>query len=230
MEHVDYVELIRYALLLLTGFWIARKLRSPLRDIILRLMPIKYRMSESSFNIQTRLSTVLGICIAFLIAWGLNWCVNEITQLFVHPGDPPTILSPTPNTKETQEKTETAPPLSLTPTISTEDVAHDPVEKPKPQTMPIKEPTTTPTSYNAPILYLQVEAFQHQALAWRLQSRLLRTLDKDVWLAKGRVPDHAPFKVLIGPFNSRAEALRYRHDTHLDAFLQPAHNIRLLPQ
>lgn len=224
MENLDYFLFIRLALLLLTGFWIVRKLRAPLRDIVLRLMPVQYRMSESSFNIQTRISTALGIIIAIGVAWGLNWAVVAISDSINPPSTTPTPIPTKPALQP--EEVETVP-FSVTPNTTPA----------VPTTTPSAPIPTTPTPYepSPPTIkspssphYLQVEAFKEETRAWRLKSQLEQQLAEKISLAEGLTPDHAPFKVIVGPFNSRTEALVYKRSAHLDGFPQAAHRLRLL--
>ncbi|NRB54279.1 MAG: SPOR domain-containing protein [Saprospiraceae bacterium] len=229
MDLNSYLEIARYLLLLLAGFWVARKARGPIRNIILSMMTPQQRMSDSSFHIQTRLGTILGFILALAIAAGLNWAVNEIRQWIEGPQKSQSTIF---NTKPTTTPETTSPPptpLSVSPIPSPFSPSE---ELPKTTIkMPNKSPShPPPSSYDTPTLYLQVDAFQNQDLAVRLQARLQQSLDRSIWLALGRNPDHAPFKVLIGPFNNRLEALTYKQESHLDAFIQYAHNIRLLPE
>lgn len=64
------------------GFFIARKLRDFIRSIVIMCIPLKHRISERSFQIQTRITTLVSILLMIAIAVGLNWGLSKgLTQM-----------------------------------------------------------------------------------------------------------------------------------------------------
>lgn len=59
------------------GFFIARKCRDFIRSIVIMCIPLKHRISERSFQIQTRITTIVGILLAIGIALGLNYGLSK---------------------------------------------------------------------------------------------------------------------------------------------------------
>lgn len=73
MEMTQLIWLLRIFGGLAIGFILARKLRDFIRSIVIMCIPMKHRISEQSFQIQTRITTSVGILVAIGIAIGLNY-------------------------------------------------------------------------------------------------------------------------------------------------------------
>jgi len=50
------------------GIYLANLWKEGLRSLVIRCMPMKHRISESSYILQTRITTIVGIVFALLIA------------------------------------------------------------------------------------------------------------------------------------------------------------------
>lgn len=77
MDATQLLWLLRIIGGLLIGFLIARKFRDFIRSIVIMCIPLKHRISEQSFQIQTRITTLVSILLALGIAIGLNYGLNK---------------------------------------------------------------------------------------------------------------------------------------------------------
>ncbi len=63
MEFFNPFLIIQVCISLFVGFYVARRMREMLRVLVLRLMPVHKRISEESYDIQTRKSTILAFIV-----------------------------------------------------------------------------------------------------------------------------------------------------------------------
>lgn len=223
MTAIPYWYLIRAFLALSIGFWIASRLRGVLRAIVIRGMPVRYRMSEEYFNIQTRLSMILALAVGLGIAgaayWGLGKArsaikgpvVSRSTTVEIEPLPSP---PPTPAPLKLE-----SPPADSS---ANEETLPETYEEPEP--MRIQPPVPTPL--RGPEYYLQLHAFISETRAWN---------QREYWAARlplrihvGILPgDAVPYKVLAGPFSSRGQAVSFRKKNKLVGFPRPLEQIQL---
>lgn len=107
---------------------------------------------------------------------------------------------------------------------STKEVKKDPAdqefkaEEPPPETVPKPaEQVAAPRSQ----FYAQVEAFIYEENAWNEKNALQIKVDRTVLVAVVR-NDPVPYKVIIGPFNSRNAATNYLSQHRLRGFPRTA--------
>lgn len=223
MTAIPYWYLIRAFLALSIGFWIASRLRGVLRAIVIRAMPVRYRMSEQYFNIQTRISMIaavaVGLGIASLAYWGIGKAgaaikgpvISRSTTVEIEP-----IPSPPP----------TPPPLKLeaapADTQATESPIPETYEEPEP--VRISAPPAAPLPANS--YYLQLHAFLSEARAWERKAYWAGRLPQSIRV--GVLPgDGVPYKVLAGPFSTRRQAISFREKNKLAGFPRRQGQIRL---
>ncbi len=116
------------------GFFIARKLRDFIRSIVIMCIPLKHRISERSFQIQTRITTLVSILLMIVIAAGLNIALSKgLTKMGI-------------SEKTTLHRSTTTPVITW------------PTKAPVPTTItkqapspPIPEPVTLPKATSSPI-------------------------------------------------------------------------------
>lgn len=212
MENISFLLILRFSLTLLVAFWIVSKFRHLLRAIIVRLMPPKHRFSENAFNIQTRISAVLSIILVIGIAAALDYGIFKArVALNLFPSKQPNVIkysvSPDISDQVPEVEIETAPE-------DKEKVKEKPPEAPKPE--PAEK--TTPAK---PQFYAQVEAFVNEENAWNEKMAVQPKVDRAVLVAVIR-NDPIPYKVLIGPFDSRKAAASYLRQHRLQGFPRSA--------
>ncbi len=221
MQSIPYFEIARLLVGLAAGFWLTRKMRGLIRGVVVRLMPVRYRVSEQSFDHQTRLSTMLAYLVALGIAVAVHLALGKASRALNMPWvkkEEQTMVRSTP----LEQPAPTPPPVyepAPPPAVPTEYAAPEP---PAAQEAPAR-----PTAYHGDeSFYLQLYAFQSEARAWQQQQywqgRL--SLPVQVGIAPG---EGIPYKVVVGPFSSRADARRYGRSQRLEGFPRPHHGIRL---
>lgn len=224
MESIPYWLIIRASLALFAGFWIASRLRGILRAIVVRSMPVRYRMSEESFNIQTRISAFLAIAIGLGIATLAYWGLSKAGQALKGP-----VVS-----RSTTVEIEPAPeaPAPPPPPVKLEKAPADTLPAPEalPQTYEEPRPARLPARAAPPApgaaYYLQLHAFVSEARAWKQQAYWAARLPRRIHV--GVQPGGAvPYKVLAGPFGSRKQAIDFREKNKLIGFPRPLEQIQL---
>lgn len=214
MTAISYWFLIRTLLALSVGFWIASRLRGTLRAIVIRSMPVRYRMSEEYFNTQTRISAILamviGLGIASLTYWGIGKASNAIKGPIVSRSTTVEIEPmPSPPPTPAPLKLESAP----TDTLLHEDPLPATYEEPEPVRIP--SPSARPAPGNP--YYLQLYAFVSKTRAWEQKAYWAARLPQRVFVGI-RPADEVPYKVLAGPFDSRGQAISFRERNKLTGF------------
>jgi len=226
LDDMDYFFVVRILLALLAGFWVARYFRAAIRGLVIRLMPLKYRMSEQSFHLQSRISTALAILIAlaigFIVNQGLNraieaagdkwWSKSDKMETFSFPAEPESVHT------EPEPIPSPEPDISPVPSLAE--------EKPS-------EKTATPDSYGSTAApqkgshYLQVSAFDETDNAWRYYHAMERRYPGRAHLGK---VSNGPglYKALLGPFPNRAATLSFRARHNLQGFPRDLKQVQLL--
>lgn len=232
-----YVFLIRLALSLLLAFWALRRLRAPLRGLIVRAMPLKMRMSENALAKQARISNIVGISVWLMLAVPLYLLFGPIALVFGGKDQAPgeqVEIAPLPYRQPLPEPpSHTAPvsppPPELVPEYT--EAALPALPPPAPAIKPSKgtAPAPAPMSYAfaAPQpYYLQLGAFRELSHAWDARYSYATRLEARVWIGH-QVAGSIPYKVLIGPFEGRAQAEAFRRHYRLKGFPRPLEDIRL---
>ncbi|MEN0005924.1 MAG: SPOR domain-containing protein [Bacteroidota bacterium] len=215
MLELSYPLLFRVSAALIIGFGIALKARSSIRTLVVKCMPIRYRVSEQFFHLQGRLTML----IAFLFGLSLTVLID---RSFVAAYD---WLSPksvtTIETKRTQE-------FSRTPEWIAKPTPKDTIQKDT--TSPIinyEEPSSRIINGHTPRAsdwFLQVQAFQSKDAALRaLASWQTSTPEVRLGILHS---DLVPYKILIGPFATRSDVLRYKNKRNWGGFPRPLGAIR----
>lgn len=202
-----YWTIIRWSIALAVSFYVIYRCRPLIRNIALRLIPMRHRISQDSFRLQTRYAILLSFAIGGLLAVVGNWSLLQASKKmgWIPPSTPlPVVSTPLP----------VARPLPSVPVVPPKDSIDVPIA---PSIPPITPPTyeALPSSND---YYLQVGSFENEATAVQLRDRLATRLLTEVQVLTFR--DTAPFtyKVVIGTFASRADALRYQDRHRLQGF------------
>lgn len=232
MENIPFFLIVRLLLGLIAGIWLARKMRGFLRWLVVHLMPVRYRVSEQSFNMQTRISAslayLLALGVAALVYTGLGKAWDkasmprvaktetaEASSSSLEPTLPSTYSAPVYNAPE-----EAAPPQENLPA---------PAPAPPPATMraPEPPPPARPDVYEESGRYfVQLYAFREEARAWAQKQYWQGRLSQRVWVGVA-AGEPVPYKVLAGPFHGRQEARRYLRSNGLAGFPREQKDIRL---
>lgn len=216
MENIPFFLIVRLLLGLAAGIWLARKMRGFLRWLVVHLMPVRYRVSEQSFNMQTRISAslayLLALGVAALVYTGLGKAWDKASMPRV-------------------AKTETAEASSssLEPTLPSTysaPVYNAPEEAAPPQEN-LPAPPARPDVYEESGRYfVQLYAFREEARAWAQKQYWQGRLSQRVWVGVA-AGEPVPYKVLAGPFHGRQEARRYLRSNGLAGFPREQKDIRL---
>lgn len=208
MEFINYFLVFRLLVGLILGLWIIRKIRGPLRALIVRAMPVHQRISSNSFNIQTRFSTLISFLLVIVIIFLVDWGIREATsKTFGNPA-----------VEQTEKMEFSLPPVdfNLPPQQETnEQISSSPSSS-------LEAPESIPKSMSKPIslsdrYYLQVYAFISQERAIIQIPVLEKITGREVWLSEVQGAS-VPYKVIIGPFHDRAEVIRFRQQKKIEGF------------
>ncbi|WP_367389021.1 SPOR domain-containing protein [Lewinella sp. LCG006] len=216
---MQWIIPVQILVAIIIGGTVARSLSGVIRALVVRSIPVEKRLSEESFNIQTRTSTIIGAAVALLVAGGIYWGIESVKSYF--PKEPlmveeQTVILPfTPPTKEKDVESEEVP-ISAPITSS-----------PAQATIPDASPATRPTAYEASVpiqtgkgtYYLQLGAYVDGTKALRHAQRLRERYGS--LLQTVQLPETTgPNKVLLGPFLTRRDVVRYRQQHQLKGFVR----------
>ncbi|NBC08744.1 MAG: hypothetical protein GVY26_16260 [Bacteroidetes bacterium] len=222
---MHYVFLARILGSLLAAYLLVRRLRAPIRSLIVRAMPLKVRMSEKAFALQARLSNIAGLTIWLLFAALLFWGSGQLQSLWDSPDNEKMEIMPSPPSKPVHKKAPEAPAEEKEPVTTTENNQPPPPraeDPPKPATTPAYAPVAKPH-------FLQLGAYRSLQHARRSQARYAAKLQQAVWIAHAPGAG-TPYKVLAGPFSSRYEAVQYQKNYALRGFPRPLEEMMLYQQ
>ena len=206
------------------GLLIVRHFKDFILAIIIRLLPLRYRISANSATLHARVSTIVSFVLVFLICgttyWGLGKAVELVTvteqQTMVN--IPPTITLP-----------QTRPASPLTIPIDIEEPVTVPKEvappavvptvlktpPPAPQTIPTRPTVVTRpiTIVAQPNYYLQVSATQSLERARRGCDRLRQQWNVPCKIGVDETHAYS-YKILLGGFatleDTKAFKRKYR--------------------
>lgn len=225
---MSYSILIRVVLPLLLGYWMARRSRHLIMSLVLRLMPLKLRLSQKAFAMQTRITIIVGVCIISATVLTVNYAyikLAPLTEETTRNAAQELVAVPSPSPP---------PPRPKQPVIEPAPEPDAPAPEPReaeqaavavPQPQPYHSPPPPPAPIGTPI-YLQLSAFRNYESAWALQQRVAPRYRRPVWVGH-HTYDAVPYKVLIGPFRSRRAAIEFKKAQRLKAFPRTLDEIRL---
>lgn len=218
---MQWIIPVQILVAVIIGGAVARYLSGVIRSLVVRSTPVEKRLSEESFNIQTRTSTIIGATVALLVAGGIYWGIESVKSYFpkapVMVEEQTVILPFTSSTKEQDvESGQEHIPTPVRPSSSPAQAA-----------IPDASPATRPTAYeaSAPIqmgkgtYYLQLGAYVDGAKALRHAQGLRERYGS--LLQTVQLPETTgPNKVLLGPFRTRRDVVRYRQQHQLKGFVR----------
>lgn len=223
---VSIFLLVKLAVSVFAGFWLVSRMSGMLRALVVRAMPMKYRISETSFVHQTRFTTLVSVILGTVLAGAIYGGLNRPqAQIFGPP-------EKRPFKKEEETEIYKLPlPVESPQLIDTvarpaggkeEQVQQGFVVKPAPKASEPKAPVViTPETW-----FLQLHAFEEGELAWAAQAREEKRLKRPVWVADGG-DAWSPYKVLAGPFADRVSAEAYRRQKRLRGYPRQLDDLRL---
>lgn len=198
---------------LIVGSWLAYRLRDSIRSLVVRSMPVEKRISDDSYYIQTRASTIIAFLLALSMAGIFFWGVEKLRKAYFSEAKivQQQTLLPIKAVPSTSVDTPDAPPPnepSTTPEADETDQEAEPVPNSPPSSQ-------QPSSYAINgHYYLQVGAFKVYESAMKRLEYFQQLLTIPVRLVT--LPATlGPNKVLVGPFASRQQAMTYRQQQEL---------------
>jgi hypothetical protein len=216
---MDYLFVVRILIALFIGFWLARHFRVHIRSLVVRLMPLKYRMSERSFYLQTKISTTLG----FLIALGVGFIVNEAMSRGLN------ILNKPWFSRNEQAVVITPPPVQEVQNNSIAAIEKDSVPNAYATPISIEEPVEpqafTENEAKIPAIsttisdhyYLQLSAYDNPRYAKAYFNKIQRRFPETTHMGK-TAEQVCPYKILLGPFPGRKASIQFKVKHQLDGF------------
>lgn len=231
MESIPFFLIFRLLAGFAAGIWLARKMQGFFRWLVMRLMPLRYRISEQAFYTQARIGAALAYLLALSVALltyaglgkaanrlGLPWVtkeeVTEVRSLSLEPTLPPSYSTAVLSPPEQAAPWKDSFPASA--------VAPPQPGAPEPERTPFY-----PTAYRRNgRYYAQLYAFREEARAWAQKEHWQARLSEPVWVGVA-AGEAVPYKVLVGPFGQRQEARRFLRGKGLNGFPREQGNIRL---
>lgn len=215
---------------LMTAFFLVRKFRSTIRGFVMWCIPVRLRISEQSYELQTRYATLLSFLLTFLFAglfyYGLyrgqktlGWAIDSPVKTYgilrplpPKPIQPPAPITPAP-VAEIPETPSPAIPVvrPATPPPTKLPVSQKPI-RPKPTPQP------APSQPLAAQYYIQIDAFVYLDNATNRQRKWQRKTTKLVWIAVAQ--ESTPYKLLVGPFSTKRLANKYRKQQRAVGFVR----------
>jgi hypothetical protein len=237
--------ILRFTIGLVIGVFVAYKSRYLLQNLIIRLLPVSYRMQEHSYRMQNRLYYALLTMTAFGIMLLFHWGVNRVTQalgwdkvtddVINNQG----VLSNPP-----QEYDLTYPPVVTVPRPSPQQPIAEPKQEvqtfdrlpnvmssPAPEIqrerfVPKFESRTVVPSEPQVTYFIQLNAFADLQKARKHRLSWASRTPYHCYIGV-RAEDMSPYKVLLGPFAGREAAEAYRKRNRIKGFPK-AQNPQLL--
>lgn len=233
MSSISFFQYFQIFFSIAIAFIITYRIRKPIRAVIVQMMPVKQRVSDDFFHIQTRIGLVVGVIVALIIAFitymGLEVVERQFSEKKVEQGG---FVKPS-----VYEETEpVAVPKTMPPNESDEQDLDAKEDLPPENPSEAEEKEESPAVQNNPERtssrsetgrwYLQINAFDVYDNAVRQYETLRRELDRTVWLvvAPG---ERGLYKVLIGPFPDRAALRRYRSRHQLQGWPRHREGLRV---
>ena len=216
MTTLSIAFFIRIGIALVAGFIVARRLRRFVRSSVIRSMPLEKRMSEQSYSLQTRISTLIGFVIALLAAALANLGLLQLEEIIGIPVLTQSTTSATISDFEEEASLFASSnwPSEIDEPIDTADTSWNSLPQPDSND---ELPSGKMKQLEKGAYYLQLYAFNSQELAMNQLSKSRSQLYKPVMLGKVEY-SIAPYKILAGPFLSRVAARKYRDKYKLKGF------------
>lgn len=201
----DYLVMGRWIVFAAISFYLVYRFRDLIRNLALRLIPVRRRITHDSFRLQTRYAIIMsfGLGTALTLLLNLGYC-----QVF--PYAAPALVANETRVLPTPVPSPT--PLTVVPPV----LAPAPVVRTVQDTVVALEerPRVTRLANH----YLQVNAFSDHPTAERNQQRLQGQHQISVRVVYLPATAQPPYKVLLGPFDSPRAVQDYQARYGLEGF------------
>lgn len=217
---------------LMAAFFLVRQFKSTIRGFVMWCIPVRLRISEQSYELQTRYATLLSFLLTFLFAGlfyyglyrgqkALGWTIDSPVKTY-------SVLPPLP-TKPIPSPAPILPaPVAEIPSPpkSASEVAVFRPATPPPSKLPVSQKPSRPKTTLQPArpqplseqFYVQIAAFTYLDNATDRQTKWQRKTTKLVWIAVA--PEPTPYKLLIGPFATKRLAKKYYKQQRAVGFIR----------
>lgn len=235
MQGISVLLLIRMGLALAAGLTAAGLLRKHIRVLVTRATPVHRRMAGDFYKRSRRVTLMVGMIIVAAVGILADWGMRELEMLFTPEKSEKVEFYDDSEPEWNDRLPEFPPPEESDPELPVEagmmpsnELDQDPLPPPPPSQVENRSETIAPTSQvAAEAWYLQIYAFQYFENAQRQLG--MRTGRGRASVRIGLIEsDLAPYKVLMGPFPSRAGALRYREERRIKGFPRNEKELMLL--
>lgn len=234
MSNFNTPLIIRLTIGLVIGIWVAYKMRNVIRATIIRFIPIRKRISQQSYELQTRLTPLICFILIAVVTFCFNHFIEKgINKIYSIDQTPDTNQSSTYEQSLFNTNPEPIPEVRTIPKKQS-------VKIEKPARQPSYTPTIDATPKRPEIVieqparlitnpyYIQRDAFSTIDKANRQYSDYLRSNHTHQYLIGIDPVGDIPYKLLIGPFPNREAANRYRRHYRILGFVRRGETLQLL--
>jgi hypothetical protein len=212
--------LLQLLVCFIIGGGVAYRSKKMLLAILLRVMPMRYKISENASYLQARISTLLILSIIFSVAGLSYYGINKAKQAL-------TPMLSSHQTVTSIRKSVYKPLLPPPSKVSIRDTSHleaIPIsyadyETPAPR---LERPSVSPTP--SVRYFLQIAAFRSRQKANK--KRVMENRKGKVQCLVGVIDaDGIPYKILLGPFTSFQKVKTYQRQNNLSGYPKSADQI-----
>lgn len=217
---------------LMAAFFLVRKFRSTIRGFVIWCIPVHLRISEQSYQLQTRYATLASFLLTFLFAalfyYGLYQGQKALGLEIGTPLKTYSVLTPLPKKplpvvlpkKEVPKVSPSVVPVSAIPKVG--ETASLPVQITTPSVAPKPiSPSTAVSVTPKPLAaqyFVQVAAYTYLDNAMKRQVKWQHRTTQQVWIAVAQEP--TPYKLVVGPFATKRMAQQYRKQQRASSFVR----------
>lgn len=236
------ILLLRWAIGFVFGTWLIHKTRHTWKKIVLGLTPMRYRISEKSYQVVKRIYLLVKVLLIIFVATVVSKGLYQLTTALEVEGISK-VQTVIPSIPKIDFPVKTPIPTEYSPVPTAEVIAPpairvDTVFIPAPsQKSDIQAlaPTNFKSTYNtrrleseAPSVpyFVQLYAFSQLDKAVRARQKWSHQLAMPCWL--GLVErDASPYKLLVGPFVSKRIARRFLLERGIKGFPRKGDAVQL---
>lgn len=219
---ISVIALLQILLSLGIGSWVAYRIKDAMVAIILKLMPMRYKISENSVNLHGRIATITALVVIFSIGSGVFWVTSQLKPIITthkkgseKKKKQPLVKSQSPMPIE--QGIITSIPSSEEEVIPESTISYyDDIIEEEPMS-PKKRTVANIVSNEG--YYIQIYALSKKGKAIKQCNYEIRK--RNVNCVIGVIENHTvPYRILLGPFPSRNDAQSYQHQMQLKSMLR----------